>query len=417
MPDNCLNIWIFNQYASAPKYSTGAGERYFFLAKEFQKKGHQVTIFGSSFNHLFLECPSENGLFTREEIEGVTFFWVRTRKYKKRSSSLGRILSLFEFMFKLFLIPRLKLERPDVIIVSSMSMFPIIPAHYFKKRYQARKLVFEMRDLWPLTAIELAGASQRHPFIMLLSKVESFAYQKADLIISPLPLANNHVANVLGKSADQVEFLWVPNGFLPGFFSNSTNIPESIRHLFPEHQFIIGYCGALTRALTLDLAIQAIGELEKDYDIALVLLGEGDQKAYLKEVAAPFNNIYFLPKVRKSDVVSVMKNCDALYIGWKDRAIYRFGVSANKYNDYMLAGKPIISGGKIGHDPVLASGAGLSIPPEDKTALKEGILQLYQMTEEERKAMGNRGINYLDRYHNYEILAEKYLDRIEGNPM
>lgn len=48
-----MNIWIYNHYAVGPN-SNGI-TRHFDLAKYLVKKGHNVTIFASSFNHQALE--------------------------------------------------------------------------------------------------------------------------------------------------------------------------------------------------------------------------------------------------------------------------------------------------------------------------------------------------------------------------
>jgi len=44
-----MNIWIFNQYAITPDMP--GGTRHYDLGRELVRRGHQVTIFASSFHH------------------------------------------------------------------------------------------------------------------------------------------------------------------------------------------------------------------------------------------------------------------------------------------------------------------------------------------------------------------------------
>ena len=85
----------------------------------------KVTLFSSSYSHLFVNYPKVTGLFTEETIDGINYIWVKSSKYKG-SKSIGRVLSMLMFMLKLFLFNFFKRERPDVIIVSSLSLFPIL---------------------------------------------------------------------------------------------------------------------------------------------------------------------------------------------------------------------------------------------------------------------------------------------------
>jgi len=53
--------------------------------------------------------------------------------------------------------PKGQLPKPDVIVASSLSPLTVVNGFLLRKRYRCR-LVFEIRDIWPLTITE-EGAS------------------------------------------------------------------------------------------------------------------------------------------------------------------------------------------------------------------------------------------------------------------
>ena len=155
------NILIINQYAGSPNY--GMGFRTYYLAKQFLNNEYDITVISSSYSHLFFKLPDVKKMFTEDIINGVKFWWVKTPSYVN-SKSLGRAWNMFVFFIKLFFFPTKKISSPDIIIISSLSIFPIINAYILSKRFKAM-LIFEVRDLWPKTLIEL---SEKKPNLLYL---------------------------------------------------------------------------------------------------------------------------------------------------------------------------------------------------------------------------------------------------------
>ena len=92
-----------------------------------------------------------------------------------------------------------------------MPIFSILNGYYLKKKFGS-KLLFEIRDIWPLTLEQLGNKSKNHPAVRFIGWFEKFGYRKADTIVSLLPYARKHIESVAGKA---VNFRYIPNGIDP----------------------------------------------------------------------------------------------------------------------------------------------------------------------------------------------------------
>ena len=387
------NIWIINQYAGSSNH--GMTFRSYFLAKEFIKR-HRVTIFSASFSHVMSNPPSVSKTYTEENINGVEYLWLKVPVYKQ-SKSLSRLISMFIFLYRLFFLNVKKRDTPDVIIVSSTSPLPIWKAYFWAKRFNA-KLIFEVRDIWPLSIMELGGFKKTNPFVVLLQITENFAYKVSDYVVSVLPKAFEHMKH---HGLDLPRFKYIPNGIEIKTMIKTDEVNKDV--------FKIGYAGTLGIANALKYLIHA-AHIIKESNIEIHLLGNGPEKETLMEMVKDKNisNVYFHDAVPKNKVGIFLSKMDALFIGWHFSKIYRFGISANKLFDYLASAKPIIHSVDAGNDPVLEAKAGISVKPENPKEIADAILKLYKMPESKRNELGQNGRVYVEKYHSYEQLAKQY---------
>ena len=393
MKGNNKNIWIINQYAGSSNH--GMTFRSYFLAKEFIKC-HRVTIFSASFSHVMSNPPSVSKKYTEENINGIKYFWLKVPVYKQ-SKSFGRLISMFIFLYRLFFLNVKKHYTPDVIIVSSASPLPIWKAYFWAKRFNA-KLIFEVRDIWPMSIMELGGFKKTNPLVVLLQITENFAYRVSDYVVSVLPKAFEHMKH---HGLDLPRFKYIPNGIeIKNLIKSDINNKDA---------FKIGYAGTLGIANALKYLIYA-ANLVKESNIEIHLLGNGPEKKALMGIVDDNNisNVYFHDAVPKNEVGIFLSKMDVLYIGWHFSKIYRFGISANKLFDYLASAKPIIHSVDAGNDPVLEAKAGISIKPENPKEIANAILELYKMPVSKRNELGNNGREYVEKYHSYEQLAKQY---------
>lgn len=394
------NIWVLNYFAGSP--NSGWGERHYYLSKKWLENGYKVTIVSSTYNHMFNHYVREDSQFNFEDIEGRLFCWVKTPKYNPQS--VMRFWAMIIFGVKAYFVPVSKAGKPDIIIVSSMPIFSIITGWLLKKRYRANKLIFEIRDLWPLTPIHLLDYSRRHPMIMLMSWIEKFGYRKADHIVSVLPNSAVYI-NSISKKPEKLNY--IPNGISEEMYDIDP-LPENIKQLIPQDKFIIGYAGTIGLANALESFAEAVQILQDQPTMHFIMVGDGYLKQSLIKKTESLSNISFIPKIRKSYMLSLLDHFNICFIGRNDNPLFDHGVSSNKYFDYMLAAKPVLVSSNRIKDPVELSGCGIIVEPDNAKAIADGVLKLFSLSPEERKAMGKKGHEYVLKHHNFANLSEQY---------
>ena len=150
-------IWYISKYANIAKY--GADTRQAYFCKEFAKKGYDVTLLLSNSSHLYSTLPQFRGLFKKESYDGVDVVWLNTIKYK-HPNSVFRILSWIHFeLLALTYGFNNRKAKPDVVIASSLSILSTISGSAFKRCFGS-KFIFEVRDIWPQSLIELKGLKE-----------------------------------------------------------------------------------------------------------------------------------------------------------------------------------------------------------------------------------------------------------------
>ncbi len=412
-----MNILIINHYAGSLRH--GMQYRQFYLAREWQRLGHKVSIAAASFSHVRSRNPNINGNVTMEEIDDIQYVWFRTPKYE--GNGIGRVLNMLVFGLSLALSgPRIfGFRKPDLVIASSPHPFIFFGAGRIARAFSAR-LVFEVRDLWPLTLIELGGISPRHPFIIMMQKIENIAYRASDHVISLLPKAAGYMKE---HGLRDGKFTYIPNGISVDEWNEWRDGAEAeggsghiraVSQIKQEGKLIVGYAGAHGLANGLGALIEAAALL-RAHPVSFVLVGHGPEKEALERAALQngLQNVLFLDSVPRSAIPELLASMDILYIGLKNEPLFRFGISPNKLMDYMMAGKPIIHAINAGNDLVAEADCGISVAPEDPRAIKDAVIELVNMTAAERKDMGSRGKEYVLARHDYRVLAKRYLEAFE----
>lgn len=384
------------------------GTRHIELARALVQKGHQITIISSPVSYLTGKSRSKRLHWVeREQPEpGITI--LRTYTYPAlHRSFFHRVLSFFSFMISSFFVG---LGIPNVSLVwgTSPPIFQGFTA-WLLARLKGKPFLFEVRDLWPAFAIGVGVL--RNPLLIRLSLwLERFLYRHADRVMVNSPGYLDHVST---RGARRVEL--VPNGADPAMFE-----PQSRGERFREQyglndRFVVMYAGAHGMSNDLGVVLDAADELRDRQDIALVLVGDGKEKARLQDQAAArqLDNVHFTPPVPKCAMAGVLAAADACIAILKPLDLYKT-TYPNKVFDYMAAGRPVLLAidGVI-RQVVEKAGAGIAVPPGDAHAMAQAIRTLADDPQRSR-AMGQAGRRCIEVNFDRAALAGQLITLLEA---
>lgn len=394
-----LRIWIVNHYAVPP--AEPGGTRHFHLASELLRRGHQVLVIASSFNHSTL---SETGLDDTADVtvaDGVPFYRIRTPPYA--GNGFARVRNMVSFATSVWRPHRFRsLPPPDVVVGSSPHLFGALGAERLASALRV-PFVLEVRDVWPESLVTVAGAHRWHPLVVTLSLIERYLYRRATQIVSLLPHAVSHIEK-LGGDASRVT--WIPNGIDLSLLNGlSTQPPENSR-------FTVMYAGAHGQANALDSVLRAAAILEEEgwgERVHFRLVGDGPEKVRLRALAdrLGLRCVSFEAAVPKSRIHARLAEADAFIVTMRNTDLYRHGISFNKLFDYLALARPIVFGANSANNPVADAGAGLTVEPENARAMAEAVKELAGLGATERAEMGERGRRFVEGHHSFRILAAR----------
>ncbi len=410
-----MNIVYLNHYAGTP--ALGMEYRPYYLAREWVRLGHQVTMIAAGHSHVRTRQPDLAGADERtESIDGIHYHWIATPTY--RGNGWGRLRNIAAFLRGVWrrtagIVAGVK---PDVVIASSTYPMDIWVARRMA-RLAGAMLVFEVHDLWPLSPIELSGMSPRHPFALLCSWAERDAYRDADVVVSMLPKVHQHMAS---RGLALHKLVIVPNGISPDDWQGEPeplreDVAAALRHARAQWHTVVGYAGSMGEPNALDTLLDAMRMLEGD-PISLVMVGDGHLRAHLasRMAAEGLHRITLLPPIPKSQIPSFLAAIDVAYIGWQRVPIYRFGIAPNKLMDYMMAARVVLHSVEAGNDPVAEAGCGITCVPADAAVVAASLRELATLAPAQLEAMGERGRAFVLREHTYPALARRFVDAMMG---
>lgn len=409
-----MKILLLHQYFLGK--NQGGGSRFNEMAKTWSDEGHEVTVLATWPNFSGKKSPKYEGKYVYHEkdyYKNVDVFRCHVSD-SRNPSFLSRIWGYFSFVFSSTWAGLFKVKgKYDLMIVTSPPLFLAIPA-YILSSVKRIPLIFEVRDLWPESAIDTGMIS--NPLLIKFSYwFEKTIYKKARLINVLTPAFREKL--IKNKNVPAEKIIYIPNA---ADFSVAEKVAENFnakkfrKEEGIDEKFVITYIGAHGIANHLIQIIDAAERLQ-DTNVLFQLVGGGMTKeSLIKEVKSRnLQNVRFVNFVEKSKAfeyilasdlgTSVLKKVDTF------KTIY-----SNKTFDYMSCKKPIL----LAIDGVSRqlveeeAQCGVFAEPENSEDIANKVRQ-YLRGDFDMKKQGESGYTYAKEHFDREKLAHKYLSEMQ----
>lgn len=390
-----MKIVYFYQYFSTPNGSWGT--RVYEFAKEWVKKGHQVTVVSCIY--------SKSDLKSEKFIEDQYFDGIHVKVLKiKIDNKQSFIKRVWTFILYSILSSYYALTlSADIVIASSGPITVGLPG-LVAKYIRGQKLIFETRDLWPDGAIEL-GIIKKSWIKAIAYWFESKCYNAASFIITLSPGMTENIKRRFGLlNIDDIT-----NAANIEVFSTPAQFPSSI--LAPKSYAIYtGNIGMVNNSHWLFKAAKIL-KLRAREDIFILLIGEGQQKEELIKLAREENvtNFIAIGLMPKIELVAYIQQAFVCLVPLKATPVLDTS-SPNKFFESLAAGIPVIQNtqGWI-KNFILENDVGFTLDPNDPEQLADKLIWMKDNPDKTSK-MGINGLLTAKRFFDKNQLADKMLN-------
>lgn len=406
-----MKILLIHQYFKESDVTGGA--RFNEMTRIWQEEGHEITVIAGDLDgQSSQKRPEYKGKFvTRKNQNGIEV-WRCNVSESYNVNFLGRLWGYFSFVFSGLYAGLFKIKgKHDIILVTSPPLFVGIIAYVLSK-VKGTPFVFEVRDLWPESAID-TGILKNKLIIKFAYWFEGFIYKKAHLINVLTPAFYKSL--LLSKNVPENKLIMIPNA---ADFALSDDLLGSFdREVFRkahgfDDRFVVTYVGAHGVANGLDQVLET-AILLKDTNVLFVLVGAGMQKEKLVKKAHDLNiqNVKFYDPVPKKEVLKFIlaseMGASVLLKNDTFKTVY-----SNKTFDYMSCKTPILMAiDGVSRELVEEADAGIFVEPENPRDFAEKI-RLYLENPEEIKRQGSNGFRYAKANFDRDVLAKAYLEHL-----
>ena len=401
-----MNILIVHQYYLRP--GQGGGARFNVMARAWAEAGHTVTVLAGQVDYTDgHKAPVYHHKLWRWERDG------RVRVLRTHSpATFGRSFAGRAWSFVAWAagacVAALGLEA-DVVVASSPSLLAALPgmAHRFVR---GSRLVFEVRDLWPESAVTTGVLGPDALLTRLLYNLEWAACKAAHRVNALTPAIAQDM-----RARGLITRWWMhPNGAnLRAFDAVEDAHTRALRaRLGWQGRTVLLYAGAHGLANDLGQLLDLAQRLAHRPEVLLVALGAGPQKDALvaRARARKLENIQWLDPVSAQEVPVYYCAADVGLIFLQDNPTFR-SVYPNKMFDIMAARRPVLSTVQGASAQVLDDSQGGRWG--DLKVLADATLGWLERPDEMR-AEGARARAWVEAHFDRAAIARAYLEDLEA---
>lgn len=400
-----LNILLITQYFPP---ETGAGSnRAFEHSKRWVKAGAKVTVVTCMPNYPNGIIPEKykGYKFYAEEIDGINV--IRTYTFATPNKGFfKRTLSYFSFMFSSVIQGRKKTKDFDLVLATSPP-FTVGISGWILAKIKKVPFVFEVRDLWPDSIIQLEQIKSKL-IIAILRKIEIHLYKSASKIIS---VTDSYVPIISKHGIAEEKIAVIKNGVDINFFSPARCDDNLKSQLGLSNKFVVSYFGTFGLSHSLVTLLNSAKILKHNSDIQFLLLGDGAESEKLKKYkdVHKLENVHILKSVPKKELIRYYTISDIMVVILKGIPLFET-VIPSKIFEIMSMQKPIILAVKGESERIINEAqSGETIEPDNSEALSQKIFNLYNQPDLLLK-YGQNGRMFVEKNFDREVIANRLLN-------
>lgn len=380
------------------------------FAKELQKRGHEVSVLTGFPNYPGGKIYDgyKLKLYQKELIDGIHV--LRVPLYPSHDKSvIKRILNYISFAFMAMIFGIFFIKKHDVLYTYHPPLTVGVAA-IFIKFFRRVPIVYDIQDMWPDT-LKATGMMNNEKILKVIDIACGWVYKFVDHIVV---LSPGFKELLIQRNVPTEKISIIYNWCDEDKLQESTPIKAEYRNAMTD-KFNIVFAGNIGKAQSLDCVIDVAAYFDQKEDnnrIQFVFVGAGIDVDRLKERCKQenINNIVFFPYMPMSEVGGVLSEADLLLVHLKKDKLFEVTIPS-KTQAYLLMGKPILMGvDGDAADIIVQANAGKVMLPENVESMKEAILDLSQLGEQELRQLGLNGKQFYQDKMSIQVGVNAFID-------
>jgi len=403
-----MKIWLVSIFENTP-IDDNQNTRYNSLAREASNRNHDVTFWSSTFRHNIKQQRFDEfkEVTTPDNIK-VNF--IPAKKYTK-NISIKRMFSHFQLAKSMINSMNQQQEKPDVIVIA----FPPISIAYEVVKWAKNlkiPVLIDVIDPWPEAFIEHQKGIKKELLKYLiypLRQKTAYIFKNANAVIA---ISNQYInwAKSYNKRLTN-NAVYYPAVHLAEMQSQLTS--AALTTTKKENEFRVIYAGSLGLSYDIQTILKAAAIIEKQFStsIQFVIAGDGPQKEIIKNYENQHNNLVYLGRLSKEQL---MKEYFLADIGLTQHIKGATQSVTYKLFDLLACGLPIMNSLESEmKNIILDNQVGFFNVPGDENELAMNIKKCFEDTEK-LKEMKERAKTLTETKGDAKVVYAKALNFIES---
>ena len=413
-----MRILYLSQYF--PPEIGATQTRAYEMARHLVSAGHQVTVLTEVPNHPSGIIPPEyrGKLYERVEMDGIDVIrvWVKAAPVKTFST---RMLFYTSYLINAALAGLLLARgRYDAVYATSPPLF-VGGAALILSYLRRTPLFFEVRDLWPESAVAL-GEMTNPLAVAMAGKLEEMCYNRARCVV----VVTRGIQRRLEARGFGSKLAFIPNGANTELFrpdpDGGAALRASLGFRVPEPKFLVLYAGIHGIAQGLETVLEAARRLAEDPGIHFLFVGEGPRKADLLAMRNEWGlaNVTMLAEVPRCRMPAYLSAADVALVPLRRLALFHGAVPSKMFDAWACGCPVILSIEGEAREVLERAQAGVFVQPENPEEMVQAILHL-KNEHGERLRLGENGRSFVEQHYSRQRLAARLerllVQEIEGS--